>query len=231
MPCNPSPSLAAFLRLSQVLDQKNRPFYMLCKMSKLVRDVSASKRTANGTRGSIPDPMLSRIEQCISDLGGCIGGCERILSTPIPLSYSRHTSRSLMLWLTTLPFALWEPMGWAMLPALFLISYIFVGIDEIGVEIEEVKNAIACIQLTLCIIASVRFSIGFGDVTWQLLAFTRLSCASSGTHEVHVRDINNLGMVLKYKQCTCYTRSGLQSTVTPCLCDLATSVWAHVKFT
>lgn len=149
---------------AQVLEQKNRPFYLLCKMSALVRDAAsppasttggassaASSNGATSTSGSgsgasaaagaaprpLPDPILDRLETCVADLGGCIGGCERILSTPIPLSYTRHTSRSIVLWLATLPFALWEPMGWAMLPAIFLISYIFLGIDEIGVEIEE----------------------------------------------------------------------------------------------
>ena len=37
-----------------------------------------------------------------------MGACERILRTPIPLSYTRHTARFLMLYLTFLPFALWE---------------------------------------------------------------------------------------------------------------------------
>lgn len=32
------------------------------------------------------------------------GGCERILRTPVPLAYSRHNSRMLMLWMTLLPF-------------------------------------------------------------------------------------------------------------------------------
>jgi hypothetical protein len=35
------------------------------------------------------------------DMQGC---CERILRTPIPLSYTRHTSRFMMIWLTLLPF-------------------------------------------------------------------------------------------------------------------------------
>jgi putative membrane protein len=49
----------------------------------------------------------------------------------------RHSTRSLMLWLAGLPLALWQPMGWACIPAVFIISFIFMGIDEIGVEIEE----------------------------------------------------------------------------------------------
>ena len=66
-----------------------------------------------------------------------IGGCERIQSTPIPVSYTRHTSRSLMLWLLTLPFALWPAMKLVTIPAVFLVTYLMLGIDEIGVQIEE----------------------------------------------------------------------------------------------
>jgi hypothetical protein len=39
------------------------------------------------------------------------GGCERILRTPVPLSYSRHNSRFLIIWLTLLPFTLWDQVG------------------------------------------------------------------------------------------------------------------------
>jgi hypothetical protein len=39
------------------------------------------------------------------------GGCERILRTPVPLSYSRHNSRFLIIWLTLLPFTLWDQVS------------------------------------------------------------------------------------------------------------------------
>lgn len=62
----------------------------------------------------------------------------RSSGTPIPLSYTRHTSRSLMLWLSTLPFALWPACGWLTVPATIVLSYVFVGIDEIGVEVSVI---------------------------------------------------------------------------------------------
>jgi predicted membrane chloride channel (bestrophin family) len=40
----------------------------------------------------------------ITALGDALGGCERIFKTPIPLSYTRHTSRVLIIWLAVLPF-------------------------------------------------------------------------------------------------------------------------------
>ena len=45
-----------------------------------------------------------------------MGACERILRTPIPLSYTRHTSRFMMIYLTLLPFTMWDDSRWAMVP-------------------------------------------------------------------------------------------------------------------
>ena len=42
--------------------------------------------------------------------------CEKILRTPLPLSYSRHSSRFLVTWLTFLPFCAWKELGWATVP-------------------------------------------------------------------------------------------------------------------
>ncbi|KAF8069493.1 hypothetical protein HT031_001609 [Scenedesmus sp. PABB004] len=45
-----------------------------------------------------------------------MGGCERLLSTPIPLSYTRHTSRFLVCWLTVLPLCVADNMGYFTVP-------------------------------------------------------------------------------------------------------------------
>jgi hypothetical protein len=43
---------------------------------------------------------------------GAFQSCEKLLRTPLPLSYSRHTSRFLVTWLTALPFCSWQVVGW-----------------------------------------------------------------------------------------------------------------------
>eukprot|EP01023_Acetabularia_acetabulum_P012738 TRINITY_DN15992_c0_g1_i2.p1 TRINITY_DN15992_c0_g1~~TRINITY_DN15992_c0_g1_i2.p1 ORF type:complete len:413 (-),score=34.01 TRINITY_DN15992_c0_g1_i2:82-1263(-) len=68
---------------------------------------------------------------------GSFGACERILKQPIPQAYTRHTSRFLMLWLTVLPFALWPALKWACLLFCPLISFVLLGIENIGVQIEQ----------------------------------------------------------------------------------------------
>jgi len=60
-----------------------------------------------------------------------------LLRTPIPLSYTRHTCRFLLVWLFVLPFTMVQTLGWGVVPATGLISMLLLGIEEIGVQIEE----------------------------------------------------------------------------------------------
>ncbi|CAB9525694.1 UPF0187 protein [Seminavis robusta] len=63
--------------------------------------------------------------------------CEKIVKTPIPWSYSRHTSRFLTIWTTTLPFAMVQTMGWLTIPATAVLCWALYGMEEIGHLIEQ----------------------------------------------------------------------------------------------
>ena len=78
-----------------------------------------------------------------SVLGECVSTCERIYNTPIPLAYSRHTSRFLVLYVSTLPLVLVSTIGWTTVPVMVTISWALFGILEIGNLIEEPFTAIA----------------------------------------------------------------------------------------
>jgi len=81
--------------------------------------------------------MHAQAEIILKELSAVLAESEKILYTPIPISFTRHTSRILTMWLFTLPFSLWLPLGWCMIPAVFFISWVMLGVDEIGIEIEE----------------------------------------------------------------------------------------------
>ena len=71
-----------------------------------------------------------------------LGSSERLLTSPVPLFYSRHTARFISFWLLLLPFALWEPFGnsWnhiGMIPATAAISVFLFGIEELATQLEE----------------------------------------------------------------------------------------------
>jgi ion channel-forming bestrophin family protein len=71
-----------------------------------------------------------------------LGSSERLLTSPVPLFYSRHTARFLLVWLYFLPFALYDTFAssWnhiMMIPATAAISLFLMGIDELATQMEE----------------------------------------------------------------------------------------------
>ena len=87
---------------------------------------------------SIPDRSDAlRVDEDLRSLGDTLGGTERIYKTPIPVSYTRHTSRILLMWLVFMPIALYTEIKlYALLVSPVLVLVLF-GIDAIGVELEE----------------------------------------------------------------------------------------------
>mmetsp|Transcript_33472 Transcript_33472/g.85514 ORF Transcript_33472/g.85514 Transcript_33472/m.85514 type:complete len:174 (+) Transcript_33472:1045-1566(+) len=81
--------------------------------------------------------VMPAMLECLARLESVVADCERILKTPIPLSYTRHTSRFLISYLTFLPLALWEETSWGVVPISGIVAFFLLGIDEIGVQIEE----------------------------------------------------------------------------------------------
>lgn len=74
----------------------------------------------------------------INSLMDSATSCEKILRTPVPWTYSRHTSRFLTLWMGTLPFALVGHFSKFLTVALVAAAaYCMFGIEEIAHLIEQ----------------------------------------------------------------------------------------------
>ncbi|MFO1451212.1 MAG: bestrophin family protein [Opitutaceae bacterium] len=87
--------------------------------------------------GTFAERCIIYLDDMVRRLVDEIGECERIQNTPLPFAYVVHLRRALVLYLTTLPFVLVDPFGWLTTVCMLLISYVLLGIDEIGVEIEN----------------------------------------------------------------------------------------------
>jgi putative membrane protein len=66
-----------------------------------------------------------------------MGGCERILKTPLPKVYSINIRRFILLFLGTLPFALLPKLGRLTPVVELLVAYPILALDEIGVELQN----------------------------------------------------------------------------------------------
>ncbi|KAJ2614299.1 hypothetical protein H4S08_001777 [Coemansia sp. RSA 1365] len=87
--------------------------------------------------GLVPAQLYVNMLNLVNGLGGLIGGCERIISTPIPLAYHIHLHHSLYLYLMVLPWSTGS-MGLAKCIILqAIISFMMIGIDAISREIQN----------------------------------------------------------------------------------------------
>jgi len=82
--------------------------------------------------------MHRKLEEDVRELDAIVGSCERLFSSPLPPTMSRHIVRCLQLWLLGFPFVLagtMAPMTCAIW--VFAVSYAFIGINEVGVQVEQ----------------------------------------------------------------------------------------------
>jgi len=111
------------------MGRANRQVYALQKLAETIRSYEMDGRDR------------SRMDQTLSDLCEDVGACERIFKTPIPLVYTRHTSRFVGIWLALLPLAIWNvDTSWnhmLSIPAVAITTFFLLGVEELGMQIEE----------------------------------------------------------------------------------------------
>ena len=87
--------------------------------------------------GEISDIIYSTLNRHVVELGNIQAGCDRIVSTPLPFSYSVLLHRTVYCFCFILPFSLEASLGvWT--PVLVgLIAYLFLGLDALSAQLEE----------------------------------------------------------------------------------------------
>ncbi|MEN9565901.1 MAG: hypothetical protein RLZZ69_1097 [Cyanobacteriota bacterium] len=81
--------------------------------------------------------QLTSMLKLLDSMVDVLGGCERILKTPIPVAYSIHLKQLLLIYCLTLPFQLVTELAWWTAPIVSVISFTVFGIEQIGIEIEN----------------------------------------------------------------------------------------------
>ena len=81
--------------------------------------------------------QLSDMQQLLNSIVDTLGGCERILKTPIPLAYAIHLRQLLLIYCLLLPFQFVKEFGWYTIIFVAILSFTLFGVEEIGIEIEN----------------------------------------------------------------------------------------------
>ena len=135
------PFLECSAMLTELSLKRNRPLYLLRELDAVVaKALTESYEQGGNGLSTRPKYMEKGLHDMMHELSKTLGVCERIVKQPAPLSYSRHTSRFLTLYLFSLPFCFASTLGWLTIPVVTSICWSLVSIQEIGHFIEEPFN-------------------------------------------------------------------------------------------
>jgi len=81
--------------------------------------------------------ILTVLDDQLNQLSDIVGGCERILNTPVPFVYHVLLHRTVYIYCFLLPYGLVDAVGWMMPVLVLFISYTFISLDAVVDEIGE----------------------------------------------------------------------------------------------
>lgn len=88
-------------------------------------------------RNLVNPNQLTATNLLVNGLLEALTTCERILSTPIPLAYAIYLKRLLLIYCISLPFQVVNNLHWWTSPIVAILSFVLLGIEAIGTEIEN----------------------------------------------------------------------------------------------
>eukprot|EP00550_Attheya_septentrionalis_P007784 CAMPEP_0198284758 /NCGR_PEP_ID=MMETSP1449-20131203/4199_1 /TAXON_ID=420275 /ORGANISM="Attheya septentrionalis, Strain CCMP2084" /LENGTH=464 /DNA_ID=CAMNT_0043981971 /DNA_START=45 /DNA_END=1439 /DNA_ORIENTATION=+ len=100
--------------------------------------LTCMRETIAGSIDTVDPVYVRELDEQCQRLCAAFGASERVLRTPLPTGFTRHSSRLMFIWSHTLPFALYPAMGPLLtLPTAVLTAYAVLGVEDIGVQLEE----------------------------------------------------------------------------------------------
>jgi len=117
----------------------NPPLQALKALSATVR-VSLPRddpNTDNHDESKLGPALYDETSEQIRVINHAVGACMKVKSTPMVFSYIATLRSFLLLWLATFPMALIGEFGWMAPPALSLIAFLFLNVEQMAVEIEQ----------------------------------------------------------------------------------------------
>lgn len=118
-----APEAAAIARADHM------PMYVAARLAELLRQAREV--------GGLDDFAFLQVDAQRAQLVDHLGGCERILRTPLAFAYAVKVRRFIVLYLVLLPFALVGPVGWLTPLVTMFVAYPLLGLDHIGTELQN----------------------------------------------------------------------------------------------
>jgi putative membrane protein len=113
-------------------DPETPPHPPLCLAGR-VYEATRSWRAA----GKVTDFDLLLLDPHAKALMDVAGACERIRSSPVPLSYRALLRHGLVLYLLSTPWLIADSLTWLTVPVMALLAYFLLGIELTAEDVEE----------------------------------------------------------------------------------------------
>lgn len=114
--------------------------------------------------GHLQPVLTAKMEDALSGLNQVQGGCERIVSSPIPFAYTVILYRTVGVYCLLLPFGLVDTLGWMTPLVTAFVSYTFFAQETLLSEIEEpfgnAENDLPLDALSITIERTLREMLG-----------------------------------------------------------------------
>lgn len=105
------------------------PVAVTLKLAKLLQQAA--------DRNEIPEPILMQMERDRITLLDNLGGCERILGTPVPKAYTIAIRQFLVLFLAAFPFGILQAASWLTPLVTAFVAFPMLALDQIGAELQN----------------------------------------------------------------------------------------------
>ncbi len=125
-------TLALYLteqQVEQLKDSKNYPLDVCFWLRQSVKQML--------DQGEITDSEATTANSLMNESLAGVGSCERIISTPIPLTYRVYLKRLIVIYCLGLPFRLIPEISWWSIPIEGVVSFLLLGIEELARELEN----------------------------------------------------------------------------------------------
>ena len=87
--------------------------------------------------GRIDSSQRVEMNTLLNNMIEGLSSCERIAKTPLPIAYRIYLKRLILIYCLGLPFNLIQKMQWWAIPITAVVSFILLGLEEVGKELEN----------------------------------------------------------------------------------------------
>jgi len=126
-----APELAPLIRQAQLPQTPDTP--MSLEITLWISDYLQRQQQQHRLHMS----QLTAMNELLDHLVAAFSGCERVLTTPMPIAYAIHLKQLMLIYCLSLPFQIVADLGWWTGLVAALVSFTLLGLEEIGIEIEN----------------------------------------------------------------------------------------------